>query len=142
MAKAKNGDTVKVHYTGTLENGMQFDSSRERQPLEVTIGSGDFIQSFENCIIGMETGETKTVTVPPEEAYGQRLEELVVDVDKSEFPEDVTPDVGMHLKVRQPDDELIDVIIVDIDEEKVTLDANHPLAGRNLIFDIELVEIL
>lgn len=141
MSQAKNKDEVKVHYTGKLEDGTVFDSSQDRPPLEFKIGSGSVIPGFEQGVIGMETGDTKTITIPPEEAYGPRREELVVDVKGSDFPEHITPSVGQRLQISQPDGNVANVIIADIKEEMVTLDANHPLAGQALTFDIELVAI-
>ena len=143
MAQAKNGDKIKVHYTGKFEDGTVFDTSEERGPLEFTIGSGAVIPGFEQSIVGMEVDEKKTVTIPPEEAYGPRREELIWERKKSEFPEGITPAVGKQVGVRlnQPDAPLINAIIKDVSEDTVTLDANHPLAGKTLVFDIELVGI-
>jgi len=141
MTQAKHGDMVKVHYTGRLENGMVFDSSKDRQPIEFTIGSGNVIPGFEKGIIGMEIGETKTITIPPEEGYGPRREELIVDVKRSDFPENITPAIGQQLQIRQPSGNFISVTITDMNEDVVTLDANHPLAGSTLVFDVELIEI-
>lgn len=142
MSKAKNGDTVKVHYTGKLEDGIVFDTSKDREPLEFTIGGGSVIPGFENGIIGMEIGSKKVVTIPPEEAYGKRHEELILKVNKSEFPENITPALGMELQLKYKDKTSVRAVVTDIKEESVTLDANHPLAEKTLIFDIELVEIV
>ena len=143
MAQAKNGDKIKVHYTGKFEDGTVFDTSEERGPLEFTIGSGAVIPGFEQSIVGMEVGENKTITIPPEEAYGPRREELIWERKKNEFPEGITPAVGKQVGVRlnQPDAPLINALITDVSEDTVTLDANHPLAGKTLVFDIELVGI-
>ncbi len=141
MSQAKNGDEVKVHYTGKLDNGTVFDSSTERPPLEFKIGSGSVIPGFEQGVIGMETGDTKTITIPPEEAYGSRREELVIDAKNADFPEHITPSVGLRLQISQPDGNVANVMITEIKEDMVTLDANHPLAGQILTFDIELVAI-
>ncbi|NIM91841.1 MAG: peptidylprolyl isomerase [Candidatus Aminicenantes bacterium] len=143
MAQAKNGDKIKVHYTGKFEDGTVFDTSEERGPLEFTIGEGEVIPGFEKSIVGMEVDEKKTVTISPEEAYGPRREELIWERKKSEFPEGITPAVGKQVGVRlnQPDAPLINAIITDVSEDTVTLDANHPLAGKTLVFDIELVGI-
>nr|HID59857.1 peptidylprolyl isomerase [Desulfobacterales bacterium] len=141
MTQAKNGDVVKVHYTGRLEDGAVFDTSKDRQPIEFTIGNGDVIPGFEKGIIGMEIGDTKTITIPPEEGYGPRREELVVDVRRTDFPEGITPAVGQQLQIRQPSGNFINVVITDMDEDTITLDANHPLAGSTLTFEVELVEI-
>ncbi len=142
MSLAKIGDTVKVHYTGRLENGKEFDTSKNREPLEFTIGNGSMMPGFEKGIIGMEVGDKKTFTVLPEEAYGPRHEELIATIDKSEFPKHITPRIGLNLQIMQPDGRIMNLTVADMDEDTVTLDANHPLAGRTLIFDVELVEIL
>lgn len=142
MAKAKQGDTVKVHYTGKLEDGTIFDTSSNRDPLEFTIGNGEIIPGFEEAVIGMSPGETKTVKVPANKAYGPHHKEMVVTVSRAQFPENLSPQVGQMLEVRQSDGAVIVVTVADVTDESVTLDANHPLAGKELIFDIELVEIL
>jgi peptidylprolyl isomerase len=141
MSKVKDGDTVKVHYTGKLENGDVFDSSREQEPFEFTVGNKAVIPGFEKGVLGMEVGDTKTIEIPPEEAYGEKQEQLVVEVKKSEFPEDITPTVGQRLQIKQGDGNPIVVTITDLTEESITLDANHPLAGYTLFFDVELVDI-
>ncbi len=140
MSQVKNGDMVKVHYTCRLENGKVFESSRNRQPLEVTIGTASAIPAFGKAIMGMEIGEKKTVTIPPEEAYGQRRKELILDVKKSKFPENITPAIGQQLKILL-NGHPVNITVVDIKDNIVTLDANHPLAGETLIFDVELIEI-
>ncbi len=141
MPEAKSGDKVKVHYTGKLEDNTVFDSSKDRPPLEFTIGSGSIIPGFENAVIGMQTGESKTFTIPPDEAYGQPRDELKMEVKKSDFPEDITPEVGQQLQMKRADGNVINVVVAEMEDDKVTLDANHPLAGKTLTFDIELVEI-
>lgn len=141
MSKAKDGDTVKVHYTGQLENGEVFDNSRQRDPLEFIIGSGNVIPGFENGIIDMEVGDTKRITISPEEGYGERREELVVKVMKNEFPDHISPAVGQQLQIKQGEGDILNVNITALDEKSVTLDANHPLAGHTLLFDVELMEI-
>ena len=141
MSKVKDGDTVKVHYTGKLENGDVFDSSREQEPFEFTVGNKAVIPGFEKGVLGMEVGDTKTIEIPPEEAYGEKQDELVVEVKKSEFPEDITPTVGQRLQIKQGDGNPIVVTITDLTEESITLDANHPLAGYTLFFDVEIVDI-
>ncbi len=141
MSQAKDGDTVKVHYTGKLENGTVFDTSTDRQPLELTLGSGKIIPGFEKGITGMGVGDTKTITVLPEEAYGPSRKELIVDIKKTDLPEDITPAIGKELQVQQKDGNPIEITITDMDEDTVTLDANHPLAGNTLVFEVELVEI-
>lgn len=141
MSKVKDGDTVKVHYTGKLEDGTVFDSSKEGEPLELTIGAGNVIEGFEKGVIGMERGSSKTVTIPPEEAYGSMNEELVAKVKKENFPENISPAIGEQLQLKQQDGNIVNVTITEIRGDTVTLDANHPLSGKTLIFDIELVEI-
>ena len=141
MSKAKNGDTVKIHYMGKLEDGKVFDNSKERQPFEFIVGSGEVMPGIEKGVIGMEPGDTKTIEIPPQEAFGQRREELVIEIAKSELPDHTTPTKGQRLRMRQPDGGHIDLIIIDVNEERITLDANHPLAGHTLFFDLELVEI-
>ena len=141
MSKAKDGDTVKVHYTGKLEDGTTFDSSKDREPLELTIGAGNIIPGFQKGVIGMEKGGSKTITIPPEEAYGHVQDGLIAKVKKENFPEKITPVIGEQLQLRQQDGNVVNVIIKEIEEDMVTLDANHPLSGKTLIFDIELVEI-
>ena len=142
MAQAKAGDTVKVHYTGKLEDGTVFDTSEERTPLEFTIGSGQIIPGFERAVVGMEPGETKTATIPPEEAYGLHREEMTITVEKEQFPDEINPEPGQQLQVQQPDGRMALVVISDVSESTVTLDANHPLAGQPLTFDIRLVDIV
>jgi peptidylprolyl isomerase len=141
MKEAHNGDTVKVHYTGKLEDGTVFDSSEERGPLSFTLGQKQLIPGFEQAVLGMSEGESKTVTVPPQEAYGARREDLVLKVEKEKFPPQITPEEGKVLSLRQQDGGVIEAAIVDVGDDTVTLDANHPLAGRDLTFEIELVEV-
>jgi len=142
MTQAKSGDTVKVHYTGTLEDGDEFDSSAGREPLEFTLGSGQVIAGFDNAVDGMAAGESKTVTIPPDEAYGDRHEQLVQQVPRTSLPDDMTPEVGMQLQSQSPDGQIMNLIISEVAEESITVDANHPLAGQALTFAFELVEIL
>jgi FKBP-type peptidyl-prolyl cis-trans isomerase 2 len=141
MSQAKNGDTVKVHFTGRLENGEVFSKSEVEAPIEVTLGNEELLPGFERGIVGMGIGEKKTITVPPEEAYGPVKEDLMVEIDKSNLPEHLTPTIGERLRIQQSDGDDIHVIISDMTETTVTLDANHPLAGATLFFDLELVEI-
>jgi peptidylprolyl isomerase len=138
MSHAKNGDTVKVHLTGRLENGDIF-SKPEDEPFEFTLGSGELIPGFEKGIVGMEVGEIKKITVPPEEAYGLRQEKLLFDLKKSDL--DVTPVIGQHLQIRRSGGDLLKVTVAGVDEDTVTLDANHPFAGKTLLFEVKLVEI-
>lgn len=141
MSKVKNGDTVKVHYTGSLEDGSVFDTSQDREPMEFTLGSGQLIPGFEKAVEGMEKGESTKVTIPSEEAYGEPREDLIISVPRENMPDGVTPEVGMQLQVNQPDGQSIPVRITEIADEEVKLDANHPLAGKDLTFEIELMEI-
>jgi peptidylprolyl isomerase len=141
MSKVKDGDTVKLHYTGKLENGDVFDSSREKEPFEFTVGNKAVIPGFEKGVVGMGVGDTKTIEIPPEQAYGAKRDELVVVVNKSDFPEDITPSVGQRLQIKQQDGNPVIVTITDLTEDSITLDANHPLAGFTLVFDVEIVEI-
>jgi peptidylprolyl isomerase len=141
MSLAKNGDKVKVHFTGKLENGKIFDSSHNSKPLEFTIGAGEMMPGFEKAILGMTTGGTKTFTVLPEEAYGSRREELVATIEKIHLPPDITPTIGQPLQITLPEGEVLDLLITSIDGDMVTIDANHPLAGEALVFEVELVGI-
>jgi peptidylprolyl isomerase len=141
MSKAKDGDKVKVHYTGQLENGDVFDSSKQRDPLEFVIGSGNVLPGFENGIIDMEVGDSKRITISPEEGYGEKREELVVTVMRNEFPDHIAPAVGQQLQIKQEKGDILNVNITALDEESITLDANHPLAGHTLLFEVELMEI-
>lgn len=141
MGAAKDGDTVQVHYTGRLDDDTVFDSSKDRDPLKFDVGEGKVIPGFEKGIVGMEIGDKKTITIPPEEAYGPHRDELTLTVNKEQFPENITPAVGQQLQMQQPDQSTINVVITSIEGDNVTLDANHPLAGKTLIFDLELVGI-
>lgn len=141
MSQAKSGDTVKIHYTGTLDDGTEFDSSAGREPLEFSLGSGQVIAGFDNAVEGMAVGDSKTVTLPPDEAYGDRHEKLLQEVPKTSLPDDMKPEVGMALQTQSPDGQVMNLVIADISEESITVDANHPLAGQALTFAIELVEI-
>ena len=142
MTQAQHGDTVKVHYTGKLEDGTQFDTSTSGDPLEFTLGGGQIIPGFEKAILGMTPGDAKTVTIPSQEAYGDHREDMVVVVNKTQFPDHITPQVGQQLEMRQANNQPLNVVITDISGEEVTLDANQPLAGKDLVFDLELVEIV
>ena len=142
MRMIKNGDTVKIHYTGKLDDGKVFDNSRERQPVEFKVGGGEVMPGIEKGVIGMETGDTKSIEIPPEEAFGPRRDELVIEVAKKELPDQITPAMGQRLQMKHPDGGHVDLIIVAVNDETITLDANHPLAGHTLFFDLELVEIV
>jgi len=141
MAAAKTGDTVKVHYTGRLEDGTEFDSSTGGDPLEFKLGEGEVIPGFEQAVEGMDLNESKTVTIPADDAYGPRRDDLVMDVDRGEFAEDADPEVGQHFRVREKDGHEITVVVTGVGESQVTMDANHPLAGKDLTFDIQLVAV-
>ena len=141
MTEAKAGDNVKVHYTGTLEDGTQFDSSRGVEPLQFTLGSGQVIIGFDEAITGMEPGEKKNVTIPAARAYGQRNEDMVITAPRNQIPADITPQVGQQLQLAGPNNQPIVVKITEVTDEHVRLDANPPLAGRDLTFELELVEI-
>ncbi len=141
MTQAKNGDSVKVHYTGKLNDGTVFDSSEGREPLEFTLGEGQVIPGFESAVVGMNTGETKTTEIPSDEAYGPHHPEMVLVVPRSQFPPDIKPEVGDQLQLSQTNGESFVVSVTDVTPEAVTLDANHPLAGKDLTFDIKLVDV-
>jgi peptidylprolyl isomerase len=142
MSNAKSGDTVKIHYTGTLDDGSQFDSSAGRDPLEFEVGSGQVIPGFDKAVEGMAVGDSKNVRIEPDEAYGQRHEQLVQEVDRSLLPDDLDPREGMTLQSNSPDGQTMQFMVTEVAEETITVDANHPLAGQALSFDIELVEIV
>jgi peptidylprolyl isomerase len=142
MEKAKADDTVKVHYTGKFEDGTVFDSSAGRDPLEFTLGKRMVIPGFEAAAMGMSPGEKKTVNIPAEEAYGPRREEMVMEVARASMPSDIQPEVGQILQIGQSQDQMLQVMVAEVTEESVILDANHPLAGMDLVFEIELVEII
>ena len=139
---AKQGDTVRVHYKGKLDDGNEFDSSAGREPLEFRIGTGQVIAGFERTVDGMQPGETRTARLNPGDAYGTHRADLVVELPKEQFPEGITPEPGQQLELQQEDGQRIPVTITDAEGETVTLDANHPLAGEALTFEIELVEIV
>jgi len=141
MATANEGDTVRVHYTGKLDDGTVFDTSKEGDPIEFTIGEGQVIPGFEEAVVGMEPGESISTTVPPEKGYGDRQNERIVTVERERFPDGIEPEVGQRLEVQQPDGSSIPVTVARVSDDDVTLDANHPLAGRDLTFELELVEL-
>jgi peptidylprolyl isomerase len=142
MTQAKQGDTVNVHYTGKLGDGTVFDTSRNRHPLQFTIGKGQVIVGFEQAVDGMNTGESKTVIIPVDAAYGPRREEMIITMERSKLPADLNPKVGQRLELTQMDDQNILVTVTAVTDSTLTLDANHPLSGKDLLFDIELVGII
>jgi peptidylprolyl isomerase len=141
MQTAKAGDVVKVHYTGKLTSGEQFDSSIGREPLEFTIGAGQMIKGFDNAMPGMTVGEKKTINIAPEDAYGPKSEEAIIPFPKENVPADMKLEPGMQLTLSNQMGQPVPVIVVEVKEDVIILDANHFLAGQELIFDIELVEI-
>jgi peptidylprolyl isomerase len=141
MAQAQRGDKVKVHYTGRFEDGTIFDSSEGQAPLEFTIGEGQVIPGFENAVIGMNPGDKKTEKIPADQAYGDHSDDMIVTVDRDQIPLDIMPEVGQQLQLHNPSGQAIPVIVTDVSDSSITLDANHPLAGQDLTFDIELVSI-
>lgn len=142
MAQAKPGDRVRVHYKGELEDGTVFDSSEGRDPLEFTVGGGQIIPGFDRAVVGMEPGESKTEHIACAEAYGPRRDEMMVEVQRSMVPDDLELEVGQHLELQANDGTAVPVRVAELSESTVKLDGNHPLAGKNLIFAIELLEIV
>ena len=141
MSQVKNNDTVKVHYTGKLTNGQIFDSSLEREPLEITVGEGKLIPGFENALLDMKVNEKKTVEIAKEEAYGDIQKELLHQVQKEHLPQDVQPEIGMGLSSKGSDGTEHQFRVVEVEEDHIVIDGNHPLAGQDLVFDLEVVEI-
>ena len=141
MSKAKHGDTVQIHYTGALEDGTIFDSSREREPLEFTIGSGMVIPGFEAAVDGMAVGENKKVDIQPAEAYGEFNDNLVVHLKRSLLPSHIEPEVGLNLQIRDAEGQTGQVMITEVAENEIVVDGNHPLAGKTLVFQLELMGI-
>jgi len=141
MSQAEKGNTVKVHYTGTLTDETIFDSSRQREPIEFKIGEGQMIAGFDTAVEGMKVGETKKVNIPATEAYGPKNDEAMIKVTKDQLPEGMKPEIGMQLEATQEDGRKQVLVVAEVMENEVVLDANHPLAGKDLIFDIEMVEI-
>jgi peptidylprolyl isomerase len=141
MPKAKKGDNVKVHYTGKLKDGTIFDSSKGREPLAFQVGAGQMIKGFDAAVDGMEMGDTKVAEIPAAEAYGEARQDLIFDVPKTNLPPDLKPEVGQQLAMTQPNGQQVPVTVAKVEEDKVVIDANHQLAGKDLVFEIELVEI-
>ncbi len=142
MSIASKGSQVKVQYTGRLTDGTVFDSSENREPLQFTLGDGNMIKGFDAAVQGMAIGEDKCVTIPSVEAYGDKREDMLVDIPLEKIPEHIKPEVGMDLSLQGENGQPMPVKVVEVDEEKIKLDANHPLAGEDLIFDIKLIEII
>ncbi len=141
METVKTGDTVKVHYTGKLDDGTVFDTSEEGEPLQFTIGEGEVLPGFEQAAIGLKPGESVTVKIPADEAYGPYRNELVIVVKRDQIPADLNPKVGQQLEMPQADEHIVIVTVTDVSESSITLDANHPLARKDLTFEIKLMEI-
>jgi peptidylprolyl isomerase len=141
MKQADLGDTVKVHYTGKLENGFVFDCTKERGPFELKIGAGMAVPGFEMGITGMAEGDERTIKVSPEDGFGPRDEKLLEKVNKNDLPDDIILEVGKQLMVPHPDGDYIRAIVAEVNQDKVVLDINHPLAGRSLVFEVEMLEI-
>lgn len=142
MQQAQNGDKVRVHYEGTLRTGETFDTSKGREPLEFTVGSGQVIKGFDEGVKGMQVGEKRTLEIPVSDAYGEASEDLIIEFPKAQFPGDMNPEVGQQLMMSNGSGQSFPVTIREIKDDSVLLDANHPLAGQDLIFNIELVEIV
>ncbi len=141
MSVASKGNAVKVHYTGRLNDGTVFDTSANRDPLEFTLGDGNMIKGFDSAVYGMQAGEEKSITIPCEEAYGEKREDMMLDIPIDQVPPHIQPELGMELSLQNQAGQPVPVKVVHVDEQKITLDANHPLAGQDLIFDIRLVAI-
>ena len=141
LSTIKNGDTVKVHYTGTLENGEVFDSSEGRDPLQFTMGAGQLIPGFEKAVMGLQVGDTTKAEIPSAEAYGEHNPQMEITVPKNQLPEDLEPVVGLQLQLTQENGQPVPCQVTKVEGENVTIDANHPLAGKDLTFEIEVVEI-
>ena len=142
MEKVKEGDVVKVHYTGKLTNGEQFDSSKGREPLEFTVGAGQMIKGFDDAMPGMSVGEKKTINILPGDAYGEKDEQAMIEFPKANIPPDMKLEPGMQLQLRNENGQPFPVTVAEIKDDVIVLDANHMLAGKELVFDIELMEIV
>ncbi len=142
MSEAKKGNTVKVHYTGKKKSdGTIFDSSEGKDPLEFKLGEGQLIPGFEEAVEGMKAGDTNTVTISSDQAYGEPKDDLIVKFERNRLPEDITPEIGQQLQLQHKDGNNIPVVITELTDEEITLDANHPLAGEDLVFEIEVVDV-
>ena len=142
MSKAQKGSKVKVHYTGKLEDGEIFDTSYQSSPLEFTVGSGELIKGFDQCVEGMEVGEKRNAAITASDAYGEHQQQLVVDIPRDNIPENITPEMGHFLELKNHSGQQVRALIIGIDDSNVKVDLNHPLAGKDLNFEIELVEIV
>lgn len=141
MSQVKQNDTVRVHYTGKLKDGQVFDSSLEREPIEFTMGQGQLIPGFEKGLLDMKVNEKKTIDIPSEEAYGEPRQELIQEVEKSQLPEEIKPEPGMGLVSKSPDGREMNLVVKEVKDDTIVVDGNHPLAGKDLVFDLEVVEI-
>ncbi len=139
--QAKQGDVVRVHYTGKLTDGTQFDSSEGREPLEFTVGAGQMIKGFDDGVVGMQVGDKKTLNIPAHEAYGERDDEAIIEFPAANIPADMTLEPGMQLTLRNQYGQPVPVVVLEVKSDVVVMDANHMLAGKELVFDVELVEI-
>ena len=142
MAEAKEGDRVRVHFTGTLESGTIFGATADDEPFEFTLGEGKVLAAFENAVVGMKKGETRTICIPPEDAYGHHKEELIFDIDRSQLPSEFEPEVGKKFRAQLADGRLAILTILGVNGDKLTVDANDPLAGQDLTFEIKLLGIV
>jgi FKBP-type peptidyl-prolyl cis-trans isomerase 2 len=142
MQQAKSGDTVKVDYTGKLEDGTVFDTSESRGPLQFIIGDGQIIPGFDQAVVGMNVGDKKTINIPSDQAYGPHLEDKILEVNQDQIPKHLNLEVGQQVQVPQKDGSKIFFVVTSVSETSVNLDGNHPLAGKDLVFDIQLVEIV
>lgn len=142
MTTAAPGDTVRIHYSGRLTNGTPFDSSEGRAPLEFKLGEGQVIKGLESHVAGMETGAKSTVTIPVAQAYGPRRDDAIQQLDRAKVPSGIDLKVGTQLQARTADGGMLPITVVDMDDASVTVDANHPLAGQDLVFDVELIEVV
>jgi peptidylprolyl isomerase len=141
-AKVQNGDKVSIHYTGKFEDGEVFDSSIDRDPLDVEVGAKHVIKGFEDALLGMEEGKKKTITIPPDQGYGAYDPALVIEMPNTSIPEGVTPEIGMKFRLSDNKGQSVLATIAEIGDESIKLDANHPLAGKVLVFDLELINIV
>ena len=142
MSQVKENTTVKVNYTGKLADGQVFDSSEGKEPLEITLGQGKLIPGFEKGLIDMKLNEKKTINIAKDDAYGDVNNELIQEIKKEQLPQDMAPEVGMGLVTKTPEGQEINLLVVEVKEDTIVVDGNHPLAGKDLIFDLEVLEII